>query len=248
MTIMDHPNVLGGLALGMFDGKPFMVLDLLKSTLKEELPGAFGEVPFWTRWRGVRRWPLSRALDCGVQLASALHYVQEDAFPRSRILHRDIKPANIGFREDGRLVLFDFGLATLWNVEVAADGAEDERPRNLTGETGSLRYMAPEVALSKPYGPSAEVFSFASVVWEMGAHAKPFADTPPGRFTQVLGGGGRPPVPKKWPRELQELLSECWDLEPSRRPRFGEIVQRLQLVRDALPVKKGSAAKPLPVQ
>ena len=43
----------------------------------------------------------------------------------------------------------------------------DELPRKLTGETGSLRYMAPEVALYWPYTHRSEVFSFALVLWEV---------------------------------------------------------------------------------
>ena len=34
-----------------------------------------------------------------------------------------------------------------------------DAPRQLTGQTGSARYMAPEVARSRPYGTSAEVYS-----------------------------------------------------------------------------------------
>ena len=179
MMAMQHPNVLGAIAHGLDpDGLPFIVIEKLETVLSAELPRPADSVPFWTRRSEVKKWPLTRALRTGLELAEALHYchteVTNSVFPGCRILHRDLKPNNIGFLPDGRLALFDFGLARLWRVsEADLDGNET---RKLTGNTGSLRYMAPEVALSKPYSHKAEVFAFATVLWEMASHERPFAD------------------------------------------------------------------------
>ena len=55
---------------------------------------------------------------------------------------------NVGFNIRDDIVLFDFGLAReIQDSEKVGDGTW-----KLTGETGSLRYMAPEVASDKPYG------------------------------------------------------------------------------------------------
>ena len=179
MMAMQHPNVLGAIAHGLDpDGLPFIVIEKLETVLSAELPRPADSVPFWTRRSEVKKWPLTRALRTGLELAEALHYchteVTNSVFPGCRILHRDLKPNNIGFLPDGRLALFDFGLARLWRVsEADPDGNET---RKLTGNTGSLRYMAPEVALAKPYSHKAEVFAFATVLWEMASHERPFAD------------------------------------------------------------------------
>ena len=179
MMAMQHPNVLGAIAHGLDpDGLPFIVIEKLETVLSAELPRPADSVPFWTRRSEVKKWPLTRALRTGLELAEALHYchteVTNSVFPGCRILHRDLKPNNIGFLPDGRLALFDFGLARLWRLsEADLDGNET---RKLTGNTGSLRYMAPEVALSKPYSHKAEVFAFATVLWEMASHERPFAD------------------------------------------------------------------------
>ena len=37
----------------------------------------------------------------------------------------------------------------------------------MTGETGSYRYMAPEVFRHEAYGPPVDVYAFAVITWEV---------------------------------------------------------------------------------
>lgn len=55
--------------------------------------------------------------------------------------------------------IFDFGLSTEMQP---ADKVPGSNPvtYNLTGETGSFRYMAPEVAMCQPYNQRADVYGF----------------------------------------------------------------------------------------
>ena len=238
MTLMDHPNVLTAFALGQHEGKPLMIIQLLGCTLTSQLPRDPDTVPFWVRWREVKRWPISRCMHCAVQLAKALKYCHDDAFPGYRILHRDVKPNNIGFLAAAHhgadhLVLFDFGLASLWERR---GGDQDDAPRDLTGETGSLRYMAPEVANSQPYNPRCEVFSFATVLYEITSHKRPFGGLSPNVFKKAIGSGFLPTVPKKWPEELKALLADCWQMDPAKRPEFNQIVPRLDALCAEFPL------------
>ena len=79
-------------------GKPFMVMAKLGTTLSAQLPRPADTTPLWVRWPQCHAWPLSRALSCALQLASALAYCHDDAFPDYRVLHRDVKPNNVGVR------------------------------------------------------------------------------------------------------------------------------------------------------
>jgi serine/threonine protein kinase len=56
------------------------------------------------------------------------------------IIYRDLKPDNIGFDVRGDVKIFDFGLAK----EINPKKKLDDGTYNLTADTGSLRYMAPE--------------------------------------------------------------------------------------------------------
>ena len=244
MLTMRHKNILAGIAHGLDDhGLPFVVIEQLESVLSAELPKSADSVPFWTRSAQVKKWPMTRALRVGMELAEALHYCHAEcrlnAFPGCRILHRDLKPNNIGFLPDGRLALFDFGLAKLWRVK--EDDLDGNETRQLTGNTGSLRYMAPEVALSKPYSHKAEVFALGTLLWQMASHENPFADCDvSGFYRRVCTLHERPKIPKGFPPELAELLTRCWKTDQAERPEMAEIIV---ILRNLLAQLESSAAK-----
>jgi len=166
---MRHENVISVVAQGTYACSssargqlPFLCLEMLASTLDAELPPSSNSASAWVRKAAVRAWPLSRSIDVAMQVARAMRYCHDEWMPDYRLLHRDIKPTNIGFNSSGRVVIYDFGLCKLWS---RGGGKESDTQdlRKLTGLTGSLRYMAPEVALCQPYNHKAEVFSFGSV-------------------------------------------------------------------------------------
>ena len=260
-TSKPHQHIIRLIGTGTDgEGLPFIVLERLVNTLADELPKpgvrALDDLPTepdevsWCEWAVVAsRWPLLRGLHVAYQLALALRHLHEgEALPRTRVLHRDIKPDNVGFLSDGCLVLFDFGLATRWEVSSKGEGAAGEvaeEARALTGQTGSTRYMAPEVALCQPYCGRAEVFSFGTILWQMCAHERPFRGFSVADFERrVARGGERPAIPRKWPPALRELVRDCWRPEPTERPGFGQVVSRLEgLLRAQLHARTASRAR-----
>lgn len=125
---------------------------------------------------------------------------------------------------DGTVKILDFGLAKI--VENASVDSDDVYA--MSGETGSLRYMSPETASSEPYNYTADVYSFGIILWELNAMKKPFEGLSRDQFYErVVYGGERPPLGRKWPVELTSLMSECWDADLHNRPKFRDIVKRL---------------------
>lgn len=154
----------------------------------------------------------------------------------------DLKPDNIGFTVDGTLKLFDFGLVTC--VKTRSHSSESYK---MTGYTGSLRYMAPEVALREPYTEKVDVYSFGIMLWQMARDRLPFKGLNKAEFMRdVVRGGMRPKLDKTWPQGFSQLLSRCWHTDPNERPSFAMIVIDLnKLISDACGASTaGKAAAP----
>ena len=227
MSRMDHRNILKCIGTSEFGQTPhrqFIALEMIRVTLHDALPPS--PLPDGSstlaRSSAVKRWPMLRALHRSLELALAMRYCHDEAFLTYQLLHRDIKPKNIGLMDDGRLVVFDFGIARL----MPCTQRHLEEGSAMTGICGSLRYMAPEVALSKKYNHKSEVYSFAIVMWEMLALRRPYEGVTQETFARLVCGpdGRRPPLDKKWPDELRKLLTRCWDPEFAKRPDFAEVV------------------------
>ncbi len=112
-------------------------------------------------------------------------------------------------RKDAKL--FDFGLA------VEFDSARHDKYK-LTGDTGTIRYMAPEVALNEPYTEKADVFSFGILLWQILALEQPYGSLTAARIEfSVNNLGLRPKVDPAWSNALRRLLQDCFAAQP-RRP------------------------------
>jgi len=141
---------------------------------------------------------------------------------------------NIGFTKDGALKLLDFGLCTC-----VKKGESPETTYQMTGNTGSLRYMAPEVALRRPYNEKVDVYSYGIVVWQMARDQVPYKHLNKADFmTKVALQGERPKPDKSWPSAFTNLLESCWHANPHRRPKFKDVVAALDVLMEPAPVIK----------
>lgn len=135
----------------------------------------------------------------------------------------DLKPDNIGFTSDGTLKLFDFGLCTCVKAT-----STDETVYEMTGNTGSLRYMAPEVAMRRAYNEKVDVYSYGIMVWQMARDRVPFKGLSKIEFfSTVVNGDNRPPLDRAWPTRFSTLLKSCWHRDYKKRPSFEDIVVEL---------------------
>ena len=129
-----------------------------------------------------------------------------------------------GLTLGGTVKIIDFGLAKI--VDEASPDSDDKY--EMSGETGSLRYMSPEVANSQPYNHKSDVYSFAMILWELVAIEKPFDGFNRDEFYEkVVHGGYRPEITRKFPSDLSNLIQKCWSPQPDICPNFDKIVDIL---------------------
>ncbi|MGD9951105.1 MAG: protein kinase [Burkholderiales bacterium] len=114
------------------------------------------------------------------QIARAL-----DAIHERGVIHRDLKPPNILFRDNGRPVLVDFGLAK--SVSAATTLTRH-------GEViATPRYMSPEQCLGRPADHRSDLYSLGAIFYEMLSGRRLYeAEGPAGLVYQHVHG----PIPR----------------------------------------------------
>jgi serine/threonine protein kinase len=105
----------------------------------------------------------------------------------------------------------------------------DEGLYHMTGFTGAIRYMAPEVGLKQPYGLKADVYSWSMIMWYSMALEPPMGMYTPNMFIdRVFKKGYRPALKDKWPEGLKDLMKKCWSANADERLDFEDIMVALQ--------------------
>ena len=164
--------------------------------------------------------PVDKVLRIGEQMAEALA-----AASAANIVHRDIKPENVMVRQDGYIKILDFGLAQrLDTTTISHPGLP----------AGSYRYMSPEQTRGQDVTAKSDVFSLATVLFELAAGSHPY---PAGTALQAMMaiGTGEPKVLKDVnpaaPKELSDLLAQMMARAPEVRPSSQEVARRLKEMR-----------------
>jgi len=168
-------------------------------------------------------------------LAAAIQYLHD-----KKIVHRDLKPDNIGFDIRGDVEIFDFGLAKELKQMDLLDA--DENLYHLTGFTGTVLYMAPEVYKKKPYNQSVDIYSFAICLWEMFSFCAPFNDCKSLDMFEniVINKGYRPQVEEKWPLPIKLLLNRSWSSNMKERPSAENVTAILK--KELVALRSGNEA------
>lgn len=150
---VSHRNVVTVYDVAMEDGRPWIVMELIRGIALSDLLDAEG--------------PLDpqRAAHIGAEVLAALRAAHE-----AGVLHRDVKPGNVLMANDGRVVLTDFGIATV----------EGSSALTMTGEViGSPEFLAPERALGRTPGPESDLWSLGVLLYAAVEGNSPFRQPTP---------------------------------------------------------------------
>ncbi|KAH7680844.1 Dual-specificity kinase protein [Dioscorea alata] len=155
---------------------------------------------------------LSMLLEFALDICKGMNYLHQN-----NVIHRDLKTANLLIDEHRVVKVADFGVARLQN-----------QGGDMTAETGTYRWMAPEVINHQRYDQKADVFSFAVVLWELLTSKIPYDTLTPLQAALGVRQGLRPELPENTHPILSDLIQRCWEADPAKRPSFAEIIVELE--------------------
>ncbi|WP_176903426.1 serine/threonine-protein kinase [Nonomuraea maritima] len=134
----EHPNVIVVHDVIEEDDRPWIVMQLVQSRSLGAVIKQDGPLP------------PKRVAEIGLAMLDALHRAHE-----AGVLHRDVKPENVLLADDGRVVLTDFGIATL----------ETETQLTVTGLAGTPAFIAPERLKGLPARRESDLWSLGATLY-----------------------------------------------------------------------------------
>lgn len=220
LTKLQHKNIVQfrGLMFNGFDDieskRPFA-----STITKYAERGELGDALYKSRI--IKRKGNELRFKIVIGLAQGLKYLHS-----FNVIHRDIKPANILLDENFEPLLTDFGFSRFFDKD-----SQD----NMTGETGSYRYMAPEVTSHIHYSEKADVYSFALICNEIFSDEKPFEYQIAAVVAlAVVQKNLRPSQKKIKNQTLKSIISKCWSADPNERPEWDEIIEQLNVAKQEM--------------
>lgn len=214
---LEHPGVVRIYDVARTTGRSWIVMEYVESqTLKQ---------------RVAERGPLPHDVAAGIGLAvlealSAAH--------AAGVLHHDVKPANVLLAVDGRILLTDFGLATV-DAAVGA-GATGTGPL-----LGSPHYLAPERLRDRVSSVHTDLWSLGATLYTAVEGRAPF--TRPSVAESLAATLVDDPDPPQHPGPVHAVISELMARDPARRSTAADAHTALQAIAEPA---SGKSAVPAP--
>jgi serine/threonine protein kinase len=204
ISALRHPSVVEIYDYGFHDGREFISMEYfpcgdLKMRLQQPIT-------------------VKESLEFLLRICEALQVVHG-----AGLIHRDLKPPNVMLREDGSIVLIDFGIAK---------GAELGGRSTAVGVLrGSPYYMSPEQAQGIPLDARSDLYSVGVILFELLSGSKPYTGS---SALEVMQQHVHGPRPRLAPQQVEyEALLEHF-MARQRDERFPDAISAAAALTDAL--------------
>lgn len=195
---LSQPNIATVYDYGEDQGTAYLVMELVPGTPLSQLIAT----------RGALGPTVTRSVIGQAALALA-------AAHEAGVIHRDVKPGNIIVTPDGVAKLTDFGIAR------AMDSTSLTRPGEVIG---TPHYLSPEQAIGQPATGASDLYALGCVAHEMLTGRRPFDAGTPVATALAQIHDAPPPLPIDVPADLRQVVEQCLDKDPARRPRSAAAV------------------------
>ncbi|MFG1881807.1 protein kinase [Micromonospora sp. NPDC049102] len=195
---LNHVNVVRIFDVLRTDGDPWIVMEYVASRSLQDTLAEDGPVS------------VARTVEIGLGVLGALN-----AAHKAGVMHRDVKPGNVLLGEDGRVVLTDFGLATI---------PGDPNVTRTGMVLGSPAYISPERAREGTAGPEADLWSLGATLYAAVEGKSPYAR--PSAIATLAALATEPMPPPKNAGPLKAVLTGLLQKDPNERI-TAEVAERL---------------------
>ncbi|MFY1693625.1 protein kinase domain-containing protein [Plantactinospora sp. WMMB782] len=205
---LNHPNVVRIYDVVHDADSPWIVMEYVPSRSVQQILETDG--------------PLSpvRTAEVGLAVLAALR-----AAHGCGVLHRDVKPHNVLIGEDGRVVLTDFGLATV-------DGGDGTLTRDGV-VLGSPQYVSPERAADGVSTVESDLWSLGATLYAAVEGRSPYRR--PTTMATLTALAVSPPDPTRLAGPLRPVLAGLLRRDPRQRLGADEVERLLRRITDPPP-------------
>ncbi|POG78664.1 kinase-like domain-containing protein [Rhizophagus irregularis DAOM 181602=DAOM 197198] len=136
------------------------------------------------------------------------------------LIHHDFHCGNILSNFDGYICITDLGLCQPANVKSSQNSNKKIY--------GVLPYVAPEVLRGKEYTQESDIYGFGIIAYEICTGLLLYHDIPHDEFLAIkICHGLRPNCDYKIPQLIIDIINQCWDADPLKRPNANELYKSI---------------------
>ncbi|XP_015430442.1 PREDICTED: tyrosine-protein kinase PR2 [Dufourea novaeangliae] len=164
--------------------------------------------------------PVLSLCDFAVQIADGMQYLEA-----KRLIHRDLAARNILVFSKNKVKISDFGLSRA--LGVGKDYYQTNFNVNLKLP---IAWCAPECISYLKFTSASDVWAYGVTLWEMFSYGfQPWAALTGHQILEAIDEPNfqRLEQPECCPKEYFSLMQQCWQHEPSKRPKFSELINLL---------------------